>query len=38
VNQEVGEDDDVALLGVDGHGLRQLELVLIDVVETDLGA
>jgi hypothetical protein len=38
VNQEVGEDDDVTLLGVDGRGLRQLELVLIDVVETDLGA
>jgi len=38
VNKEIGEDDDVALLGVDGRGLRQLKLVLIDVVEAHLSA
>ena len=38
MDQEVGEDDDIALLGDHRGGLRQLELFLVDVVKANLRA
>ena len=38
VDEEVREDDDIPLLGDDGRGLGQLELILVDVVKASLRA